>query len=187
MDEIAASLRLSKATLYKLFANKEDLLRAVIQGYMRDVSAAVEGILGDKKLGSIEKLAALSFLMGQRLSEVGPLLARDIRQAAPGLWREVETFRHEKVLANFRRLIDEGRREGIFRGDLDPDLAVHIYILLVEELLNPEAILRLGRPPGEVFRTVVKVYFQGLLTERGRREFAAKAPEVLAPGKENTR
>jgi AcrR family transcriptional regulator len=187
MDEIAASLRLSKATLYKLFANKEDLLRAVIQGFMREASAAVEAILDDKKLDSIEKLTSLSFLMGQRLSDIGPLLARDIRLAAPGLWQEVEAFRREKIQANLRRLIDDGRREGIFRGDLDPDLAVHVCILLVEGLLNPEALLRLGRPPAEIFGVVVKVYLQGLLTERGRREFAAKTPEVLAPGKENTR
>jgi len=187
MDEIAANLRLSKATLYKLFANKEDLLRAVIQGFMREVLAAVEGIIGDKTLGFIEKLAALSFLMGRRLAEIGPLLARDIRQAAPRLWQEVEDFRREKILANFRRLIDDGRREGVFRDDLDPDLAVHIYVLLVDELLNPEAILRLGRPPGEIFRTAVEVYFQGMLTERGRREFAAKAAAVLAPRKENIR
>jgi len=187
MDEIAAELRTSKATLYKLFASKEDLLRAVIQGYMEELSAAVEEIIGDRTLGFIEKLAALSFLMGRRLSEMGPLLARDIRQAAPRLWQDIETFRRDKILANFRRLIEDGRREGVFRDDVDPELAVHIYVLLVDELLNPEAILRLGRPIGEIFRTAIEVYFQGMLTERGRRDFAAKAPEVFAPRKENIR
>jgi len=187
MDEIAASLRLSKATLYKLFAGKEDLLRAVVRGFIREVSAAVEQIIRDETLGFIEKLAALSFLVSRRLSAIGPLLARDIQQAVPGLWQEIEDFRREKILANFRRLIGDGRREGVFRNDLDPDMALHIFVILVDELLNPEAMLRLGRPASEIFRTAVEFYFQGMLTERGRREFAAKAPAVFAPRKEMIR
>lgn len=186
MDEIAASLRLSKATLYKLFAGKEDLLRAVVHGYIREISVAVERIIRAESLGFIEKLAALSFLMSRRLSAIGPLLARDIQQAVPGLWQEIEDFRRERILANFERLLGDGRREGVFRSDLDPGMALQIFVVLVDELLNPDAIRRLGRPADEIFRTAVEVYFQGMLTERGRLEFAAKAPAVFAPRKEMT-
>ncbi len=184
MDEIATSLRLSKATLYKLFASKKDLLRAIIQEFMREALAGVEAIIGREDLGFTAKLAALSLVLGRRLAELGPLLVRDIRQAAPDLWQEIEDFRREKILANFRRLIDAGRREGVFRNDLDPDLALQMFLLLIERLVNPETILSQGIPADEIFRTVVEVYFRGMLTERGRREFAAKALEVFAPRKE---
>ncbi|MGZ7046124.1 MAG: TetR/AcrR family transcriptional regulator, partial [Candidatus Aminicenantales bacterium] len=58
-DEIAGRLGISKATLYKSFASKEAILRAVVREIMNDIAGRVEGILDDSRLSFVEKLVAL--------------------------------------------------------------------------------------------------------------------------------
>jgi hypothetical protein len=105
------------------------------------------------------------------MTVLGPLLVRDMRRHAPDLWAEVEAFRREKILKNAGRLLEDGVREGVFRRDLDRDLAVQFFMTLVQEHVNPEALARAGRSAREVFDGVIRVFFGGILNDGARREF----------------
>jgi hypothetical protein len=59
-----------------------------------------------------------------------------------------------------------------------------MFVSLVQELINPAAILRSGRSPAETFRSVIKVFFQGILTDKGRLDFADRTPGLFEPLKE---
>jgi AcrR family transcriptional regulator len=184
-DDIAGRLGISKATLYKAFASKEGILRAAVRGFLREVSQRVEGILSDPKMGFVEKLAVLFAYVGDMISRFGPLFVRDIQKAAPRVWREIDDFRRDKIFENFRAVLGAGRREGLFRGDVDEDLLLQMFAFLIGEFINPEAILRSGRSPAEAFESVIKVFFQGILTDRGRRDFSARTPRLFEPRKED--
>lgn len=183
-DDIAAELGISKATLYRAFRSKEDILRAVVRRNMEEVLAGVEAILRDGGLGFVERMAALFGHLGSEISRFGPLLARDIQRAAPSVWREVHEFRQEKILKNFRVILESGRREGYFRSDVDPDLLLRMFLGLVQQLVTPEEVRRTGRSPADLFGSVIKVFFQGILTDRGRGDFAAATPALFEPRKE---
>lgn len=176
-DEIAARLGISKATLYKAFPGKEAILREVVRGHMADIQTGVEKRLGDRSLGFVEKMVALLSFLSGRLARFGPVLARDLQRGAPGLWKEIEEFRKDKILRNFRVLLEDGRREGCFRDDVDLDLLLAMFLDLVQEFISPAAILRTGRSPAETFQSVVKVFFQGILTARGRKNFSLPLPQ----------
>jgi len=184
-DEIASRLGISKATLYKAFPGKEAILREVVHGHMDDIQAGVERLLADRALGFVDKLVALLSFLSARLSRFGPVLVRDLQRTAPQLWQEIEDFRRDKILKNFRIILEEGRREGCFRSDLDPDLLLAMFLDLVQEFVNPAAILRTGRSPAETFGSVIKVFFQGILTDKGRKSFFASVPALFETGKES--
>jgi AcrR family transcriptional regulator len=183
-DEIASRLGISKATLYKAFPGKEAILRRVVRGVMTDILAGVERLIADRSLGFVEKMAALFAYLGTRLSRFEPVLVRDLQRCAPGIWKEVEEFRREKILKHFRVILEDGRREGCFRSDVDPDLLLAMFLDLVQRFVNPAAILRSGRSPAETFQSVIKVFFQGILTDKGRRDFLAWTPALFEPRKE---
>ncbi len=184
-DEIASRLGISKATLYKAFPGKEAILREVVHGQIDDIQAGVSHVLEDRSLGFVDKLVALLSYLSARLSRFGPVLVRDLRRSAPRLWQEIESFRRDKILKNFRIILDEGRREGCFRSDLDPDLLLAMFLNLVQEFVNPATILRTGRSPAETFGSVIKVFFQGILTDKGRKDFSSRTPVLFEPGKEH--
>jgi AcrR family transcriptional regulator len=183
-DEIAARLGISKATLYKAFPSKEAILRAVISDFLTGTLSRVEALLADPELGFAEKLAGLFAFVGGRISEIGPLLVRDIQKGAPGVWRMIDDFRRERIFENFKGILESGRREGLFREDVDIDLLLEMFADLVGRFINPEAILRSGRSPAQAFESVIKVFFQGILTEAGRRNFTVRTPALFEPRKE---
>jgi AcrR family transcriptional regulator len=183
-DEIAARLGISKATLYKTFPSKEAILQAAVRDIMGEIGASVEAILADVRLSFVEKLAALFTYVGGRISRFGPVLVRDIQKSSPQIWKEIDEFRKDKILKNFKGILESGRREGLFRGDVDADLLLEMFTDLIQRFVNPEAILRSGRSPAETFESVVKVFFQGILTDSGRRDFLARTPALFEPRKE---
>jgi len=183
-DEIAAEVGISKATLYKVFRGKEEILRAVVRGLMAGIGTRVEALIRDESLGFVERLARLFAFIGDRIARLGPLFMRDIQRAAPAVWKEVEDFRRERLLANFKTILAAGHKQGLFRGDIDTDLLMKMFLRLVEAFINPAEVLRSGKSPAETFESVIKVFFQGILTDRGRRDFAARTPALFEPRKE---
>jgi AcrR family transcriptional regulator len=183
-DEIAGRLGISKATLYKSFASKEAILQAAVRGILSEMGANVEGILADAGLSFVEKLVALFSYVGGRISQFGPLLVRDIQKSAPQIWKEIDDFRRDKILKNFKVILESGRKEGLFRADIDLDLLLEMFTFLIGEFINPQAALRSGRSPAETFESVIKVFFQGILTDKGRQDFSARTPALFEPRKE---
>jgi AcrR family transcriptional regulator len=183
-NDIAAEVGISKATLYKKFRSKEEILRAVVREVMTEIAARVDALIRDESLGFVERLARLFAFVGGQISRFGPLLMRDIQKAAPAVWKEVEGFRREKLLANFKTILAAGHKQGLFRGDIDLNLLLEIFLRLVEAFVNPAEILRTGKSPTEAFASIIKVFFQGILTDRGRRDFSARTPALFEPRKE---
>jgi len=183
-DDLAAELGISKATLYKEFRSKEEILRAVVREFMAEVAGRVDALIKDERLSFVEKLTALLSLFGSRLSKLGPLFIRDIQKSAPAIWKEVEEFRRDKIIINFRTILEAGHKQGLIRGDMDIDLLMKMFLKLVEEFVNPAEILRSGRSPTQTFESVIKVFFQGILTDKGRLDFSARTPALFEPRKE---
>jgi AcrR family transcriptional regulator len=183
-DEIAAQIGISKATLYKEFESKEEILRAVVRDFMNEIIGRVEALIHDDTLSFVERLVALFAFVGGRISQFGPLLVRDLQKSAPLVWKEIDDFRRDKILTNFKIILAAGHKQGLFRGDIDMDLLLRMFLKLVEEFVNPAEIFRSGRTPAETFESVIKVFFQGILTDRGRLDFSAGTPVLFEPRKE---
>jgi len=182
-DDIAAELGISKATLYKEFRSKEEILLAVVREFMAEISGRVDVLIKDESLSFVERLAALFSLVGSRISQLGPLFLRDIQKSAPAVWKEIQEFRRDKIIVNFKMILAAGHKQGLFRGDIDADLLMKMFLKLVEEFVNPAEILRSGRSSAETFESVIKVFFQGILTDKGRLDFSARTPALFEPRK----
>ena len=175
---------MSKATLYKVFPSKEEILRAVVRGILTEIMSHVEGLIRDGSLGFVEKMVALFTYVGTRISRFPPVLIRDLQRSVPDIWKEIDDFRRDKIFKNFKVILEAGRREGFFREDVDIDLLLRMFVSLIQEFVNPAAILRSGRSPAATFESVIKVFFQGILTGKGRLGFSARTPALFEPRKE---
>ena len=183
-DEIAEHLGISKATLYKAFSGKEEIVREVVRGILNDMGGRVERLVDDGSLGFVEKMVALMSFLGTRMARFEPVFVRDLQKHVPGLWKEVEKFRQDKIARNFKIILESGRREGYFRADVDLDLLLAMFASLVQEFINPAALMRSGRSPAETVESVIQVCFQGIVTDKGRRDFSSLTPALFMPRKE---
>jgi AcrR family transcriptional regulator len=166
--EISRELGMSKKTLYRHFASKEDLLRQVVfeqLGRMaRELEAGMDG--GASFLDSLERQIEVVGGMLTRLSET---FLRDMARHAPGLWREIEAFRREHLFGRMKTLIRRGIEAGVVRPEVDARLAAELLVAMANELITPRRLLELGVSPAEVLAQIGLLVSGGLLTPSAQR------------------
>jgi len=173
-DEIAAGLGISKATLYKHFGSKKEILREVVAMARAEILGIVESIIADESAGFLDKIMRLMLQMGEWFSQVGRVFAQDVRRSAPRIWEEIEVFRKQKILLNFRILLEAGVREGVIRPDVDLELIVQIYYVLIQEFVPPDRLFNSRHSVISILETLFKVFFEGVLTGQARENLAGR-------------
>lgn len=114
MQEIAEAAGVARATLYRHFRTREELLDAIVSRAFAEaeaaVTAAVEGD-GDP-LARVERLAAALVDLGARYG----VLVRSYRSAAKPDRATLDRAVREPLV----RLLEEGQARGVVRRDLTP-------------------------------------------------------------------
>ncbi len=173
VSEIASELGMSKKTLYKYFPSKEKLLRGVIELMMKDVPTHVSSLIHDDSMDYLDGLKHLMRLVGVQLSKLGRTFIQDVRKNAPEIWKEIDEFRTKNILRNFGNMLNEGIRKGTFRSDINQQLLMLMYTNTVQNILNPEVLSQHPFSVSDAFEAIVKVFFEGILTDRGRAKYFA--------------
>ncbi len=174
MDEVADSLGMSKKTLYRIFASKEDLLLEVTNHHLVECDNQLKKICSEKGVDPLEKLKRFSNYVTLIYAKMSQSLLYDLQRHTPEIWKRVEENRSRFMETYFCSLVKEGRQKGRFRKDVDERLFVLIYSKVLEGILNPDMLSKLPFKPNQVFETTLKVLFEGLLTDKARTEYHAK-------------
>lgn len=173
MDQIAATLGMSKKTLYKYFPSKEGLLRDIVRQRTGEIGEGVDRILGDEGLDFVAKLRRLMGFLAAAISRVGQLFMQDLQKGAPDIWRELDDFRRNKAMRSFSELLSEGVRKGAFRSDVDQHLLTLLYANSIQGIINGETLAQLPLTASQAFEGIIAVLFEGILTDDYRARYAA--------------
>ena len=167
IDELAAELGISKKTIYKFFPSKKDLVKALIVDRLTEAEAVVRGIVQNDRLEYVEKLKSLVGHIGGVVSQMGSI-PQDIQKNAPEIWPEIDEIRERLIVNNIRNLLQEGIERGIIKNDIDREIVVLIFINCIRTIVNPGVLSELSSSMKETFETIIKVIFNGILTESNK-------------------
>ncbi len=176
MDDLAAELGMSKKTLYVHFAGKDDIIAAVIQDLGEEVRADAEAILRNRELSFAEKLRGFVLGMMARLATLDPRTVRDLQRYAPELFTRVDEVRRKNIPYIFGRLVEEGQATGMVRTDVPPPFAIEFFLHAMQGLLQGPALERLRLAPSEVIAQGIDLFFGGLLTPAGHKQYEKLFP-----------
>jgi AcrR family transcriptional regulator len=170
LDELSSELGISKKTMYKFFPSKDDLLRTIIRALQRRVERNVISIVESEK-PTVHKLAEFMLFIGKMAGRLSRAFQLDIKRFAPAVWKELEAFRRDKITTYFGTLIQEAKKEQIFRSDVNEQVVFMMFLNSVQSIVNPEVLSQHSFSPKEAMYTIFHVIFEGSLTEDARKEF----------------
>ena len=168
IDGIASKMGMSKKTIYKYFPSKDDLVHAVTDTTLKEMETRCKNIIENNDIDSVEKLRQMMTTAAIHTSKMGKPLIEDLEKNAPHVWKEISEFRNKRIYEDFGKLLQEGVEQGIFRNDVDVQLVLMIYANVIRNIISPEILMRLPFTATQVYETIVKVIFEGILTETGR-------------------
>ncbi|MGH7603683.1 MAG: TetR family transcriptional regulator [Gemmatimonadaceae bacterium] len=132
LEDIAATVGVTKGTIYHYFATKEDLLRRAIRHFHEQAFRPLEAVLEKRQspVSAIIRLflrRAFGNLDSTRMS-VLTLLVQGVAREVPAVyhhWLETGPVRAWEILA---QLIEQGKARGEFRADADGEAAARIVV-----------------------------------------------------------
>jgi len=169
MDEIASELKMSKKTIYKFFPSKDELVMAIAKFFMNKMKSQILPALSTDK-NAIEKLADLINILAKASEKISTKRMEEIKRHYPGLWIEIDRFRTEMMFGNITKVIDQGKKEGLFI-DYPTNIVMYVLVASVRNIVNPDFILNNNFSIIEAARYAFKIIIGGIVTEKGKKIF----------------
>ena len=160
VDALCRTLRVSKKTLYESFSSKEVLLQRAVEQHSGALSADIERTV-QSGASFRSKLETLMFDVHQRLGWIEASALEDMQRNAPQVWRYLVAFRQETVSHNLMALLEEGKREGELRPDLEAPLVVEMMLVSLEALTRPNLLQAHGKSAAEMVAFTVRTVIDG--------------------------
>ena len=160
---------MSKKTFYKCFESKEDLLFQLVKRITGEIASRLEGIQHSDQ-PFVHKLHALITLVHSQFRKFSTPLLRDIQIYAPGTWDYIQEFRRNKILTVWSGLIEQGKREGYIRGNINSRLLLLSLIGLVEAVVNPTTLSNESFSTDEAIQGIMGMIFLGILTDDAKQQ-----------------
>jgi len=168
LDEVANELRMSKKTVYKFFPSKDDLLSAVVRLMLSNVEREVSIIVNASEPFE-QKMTKLLALIGRLVRRIGKQFQVDVQRFAPSLWKEIETFRRERIFVQIKKMFQLAKDENIFRSDLDVDLFYLVFINTAQGIMNPKTLSENSFSAEDAFRGIIRIMYEGALTDAAKQ------------------
>lgn len=169
MDCIARNCGIGKATLYKYFPSKEQMLLDCIDYFTEKLGAEMESILANPDLSPQRKATGFIAPVVRFVSQIhGGAALQDIRRNVPEAYEKIDRNRRRLIFANIVRIVEEGRKSGIFRENLNSTLVAHVLTGAISHLASPEILEEVGLPSAQMLEETLSVVWEGCLSEKGR-------------------
>jgi AcrR family transcriptional regulator len=131
MDDIASKLGISKATLYKYYSSREEILDDVVQKRITDIELLEEDLKDDKITFTkryFETIKKASIM----LAEMSNNFLADTRQLYPELWEKMRNFQNRAFIVA-ETFYKKGIEAGIM-NDINPKILALTDKMLIAAL-----------------------------------------------------
>jgi AcrR family transcriptional regulator len=168
MDELARHLGMSKKTIYQYFENKDDLVQQTVMAFLEQDLAMFHDIR-NRSSNSIEELLLLVRNMLQVLRKISPSVIYDLQKYHRSAWEEMENFRKEHVYYLIRENVERGQANGIYRAEIDADMAARFHMALSLAIVNDDLFPTKLYPKEKLVQELIHHSLHSWMTDKGRQ------------------
>ena len=178
MDDVARELGISKKTLYQYFTDKEELVSQFVDSYFIDNPQF--RLPSDEKFNAIDRILHVRSQLIKMLKLVKNNLESDLKKSYPKVYRKVIQFKRKRMYEDNFSVMEQGKREGLFRNELDSDLISRMAVGRFLLIFNPDNGIFTEEETRDIhlFDRVVDYHFHGICTEQGLKYFKQQLNNV---------
>lgn len=162
IDELCAGLGMSKRTFYQRFANRDQLVEAVLAASLGTViPELVQNLDSSRPVREVFD-RHFDILLNRLLPSLSMPFLADVQTLMPATWDRIEAFR-AAIVAKLIVLIRRGQAEGAVRDDVSPEVMGSIILALITSVANPSFVLARGLSLPETGRALHAIIYRGML------------------------
>lgn len=168
MDDIANNLGMSKKTLYQYFADKDELVDAVVDGHIREIQEDCMSCRLDATDAIHEIFITMERIM-EEFSNMNPMLLYDLEKFHFKAYQRFREHKDKFLLQVIRNNIEWGIKDELYRDDINVDVLSKYRI---ESMMIPFNVAVF--PPGkynlgEISGIIIQNFTYGLATIKGHK------------------
>jgi AcrR family transcriptional regulator len=163
MDSIAAHLGMSKRTIYEIFADKDELLMGVLRWMTDRQKEFLKKIM--KESNPIEGIFRILEMNRDHFQSMSPAFQADMKKFYLSLSDSAKCDLPD--YRNHKEIIEKGKKEKLFRDDVDADLANRCLYFLGRSIMDDELYPYDLFTRNDVIRNTFINYLKGISTEKG--------------------
>lgn len=168
MDDVVREMGISKKTLYQYFNDKTELVRAVMD---YDFETKKKEYLScyDQQLNAVEELINFSIVQLKMVTSHRPTLLYDLNKYYPEISLEFQTKKREQMLNGLLMNLKRGKKEGLYRKEIDEELIAKLNLVRVEGMLNSRVFKLEELMSKDFFREAFTYHAYGIVSDEGRK------------------
>jgi hypothetical protein len=168
MDDIANNLGMSKKTLYQYFADKDELVDAVIEGHINGVEEKCLGCRQDASDAIHEIFLSMEYIT-EELSNMNPMLLYDLEKFHYRSFQRFKAYKDKFLAEMIKKNIEWGIKDELYRTDFTVDVLCKFR---VESMMIPFNVVVF--PPGKfklasLSEEIIQHFVYGLATIKGHK------------------
>jgi len=159
MSELSAELGISKKTIYKYYASKEQMVEAMIERWQKRLVSSRDEIAHPTDGDPIRALKGWINLWNSTDAKYSDVFWKDLRKDYPLLYTRYQSAMLERS-AEIRRLLNPMLRPGI-----SDEFALRSYAALIEGARKPEFADAVEMTRQQAMLVAVDIWLRGVLTD----------------------
>ena len=168
MDDIANNLGMSKKTLYQYYADKDELVHAMITGHLSGMEQDC-GRCGEQARDAIHELVLTIDQIMEEFTSINPIVIHDLEKFHFKAFQAFLDFKNRFLAGFITKNLEWGIREELYRPELNVEVLTKFRL---ESMMIPFNVSVF--PPGkfslaETSGVVIDHFLYGLVTVKGHK------------------
>ncbi len=168
MDDIANNLGMSKKTLYQYYADKDELVDAVIDGHLSEIETECLGCHENASDAVHEIYLTMEHIM-EELQNMNPMLLHDLEKFHYRAYLRFRDYKDKFLAKVIRENIEWGIKDELYRPEINVDVMCKFRL---ESIMMPFNVTVF--PPGkynlgQLAREIIEHFVYGLATIKGHK------------------
>jgi AcrR family transcriptional regulator len=166
MDDVSHELGISKKTLYQYVRDKDELVRKVVE---LEIAAGHDHLQKSAKenLNAIEELTEIARCIGFILKDYSAVTEYDLKKYYPDLYIRMREVRRENIFKFTQNNLIKGKKEGLYRENLNVDILTKISVSHIDSMLESEVITLTEFLEQRFFFEYFVYHLRGIANEKG--------------------